>query len=227
MRPKTVLTGLTAIALAAARTGAGSLPAAPSTVAAAPIQVLNELSTRNVRTEESNLADIIVDAIRDVEKTDAALIAASSFTDVVIAKGTTTPADILKALEYQDDNIVVVKLTGAQLRRALEHGLTLLPQKNSAFLQVSGIGASIDPGAEKDKRVTALRVGGSAVKDTATYTVAMPSPLANGALGYFKIWDKKAIDHDTNKTLGRAVNDFLAGVRSVGAKGEERLAIKR
>jgi 5'-nucleotidase/UDP-sugar diphosphatase len=207
---------------------AGVLPdsrAASPPVAA--IQVVGELSTRNVRTDESSLANVIADAVRDVDKTDAAFVAASSFTDLTIPKGTATAADILKALEYQDDNIVVVKLTGAQIRRALEHGLTLLPQKNSAFLQVSGISATVDSGAEKEKRVTSLRVGGAPVKDDRAYTVAMPSPLANGALGYFKVWDKaKAIDHDTNKTLGQAVTDYLAGVRSLGAKGEDRLAIR-
>jgi 2',3'-cyclic-nucleotide 2'-phosphodiesterase (5'-nucleotidase family) len=195
---------------------------------AAPIQVATELSTRNVRTDESSLANVIVDAVRDVEKTDAAFIAASSFTDVTIPKGPAAAEDFLKSLEYRDDNIVVVKLTGAQIRRALEHGLTLLPQKNSAFLQVSGISAAIDAGAEKDKRVTSLRIAGSPENATRTYTVAMPSPLANGALGYFKVWDKaKAVDHDTNKPVGQAVTDYLASVRSIGAKGEERLAIKR
>jgi 5'-nucleotidase / UDP-sugar diphosphatase len=199
-----------------------------ASLAAAPVQVVSELSTWNVRTDESNLANVIADAIRDVEKVDAAFIAASSFTDVTIPKGTASAEDILKALEYRDDTIVVTKLTGAQVRRALEHGLTLLPQKNSAFLQVSGISAVIDGSAEKDKRVTALRIGGAAVKDTQTYTVAMPSPLANGALGYFKVWDKaKAIDHDTNKPLAQAVTDYLASVRTIGAKGEDRLAIKR
>lgn len=193
----------------------------------APIQVVADLSTRNVRTDESNLADVIADALRAVERTDAALISASSFTDVTIPKGPASTADLLKSLEYQDDSIVVVKLTGAQIRKALEHGLTLLPQKNSAFLQVSGIAASIDAGADKDKRVSALRVGGSAVRDDRVYTVSMPSPLANGALGYFKVWEKKNVDHDTNKSVGQAVTDYLATVRSVGSKGEDRLAIKK
>lgn len=202
---------------------AGNQPAT-----AAPIQVVSELSTHNVRTDESGLANVIVDAVREVEKTDAAIVAASSFTDVTIPKGSATADDFLKSLEYRDDTIVVVRLTGAQIRRALEHGLTLLPQKNSAFLQVSGISASIDPGVDKDKRVTSLRIASTAVKDDRTYTVAMPSPLANGALGYFKVWDKaKAVNHDTNKTVGQAVTDYLGTVRSIGAKGEERLAIKR
>lgn len=200
-----------------------ALPAQP-----AKIEVVNELTTKNVRTEESNLANTIADAAREADKSDIAFMQASAFTEITIGKGSVTAEDILKAIEYREDSIIVVKLKGAQVRRALEHGLTLYPQKNSAFLQVSGVTVNIDPSAEKDKRVTAVKVGKSPLQDDKTYTVAMPSPLASGALGYFKIWDKAtAIDHDTNKTLGQAATDYVSGLKSLGAKGEDRLVFKK
>jgi 2',3'-cyclic-nucleotide 2'-phosphodiesterase (5'-nucleotidase family) len=192
------------------------------------LQVSSELTTKNARTEESSLADIIADALRDTDKSDAAFVPASSFADTTLGKGNATVEDVLKALEYRDDNVMIVKLTGAQIKKALEHGLALYPQKNMGFLQVSGITANIEPAAEKDHRVVSVKVGRTALKDDKTYTVAMPSPLANGALGYFKVWDKtKAIDHDTNKTLAQAVTDYLSGMKTLGAKGEERLVIKK
>src|SRR5690348_7380917 len=43
----------------------------------AAVQVANELTTKNARTEESNLADVLADAIRDVDHSDAAFIQAS------------------------------------------------------------------------------------------------------------------------------------------------------
>lgn len=193
----------------------------------AAVQVAAELTTKNARTEESNLADVLADAIRDVDHSDAAFIQASALADVTIPKGNATADDFLKALEYRDDSVVIVKLTGAQIRLALEHALELYPQKSPTFLQVSGMTVDIDGSADRDKRVTGVRVGGSAVQPGKTYTVAMPSPLANGALGYFRIWDKKAIDHDTNKTMGQAVTDYVSGARTVGTKGEDRLVIKK
>src|SRR6266496_3165304 len=114
---------------------------------AAPVTVANEISTRNVRNEESGLADVVADAIRDTDRSDAAFILASSFTDVTIPKGNANIEAVLKALEYRDDSIVIVKLTGAQIRRALEHGLKVYPQKHAGFLQVSGITVNIDPSA--------------------------------------------------------------------------------
>src|SRR5690242_17943854 len=149
--------------------------------AVAPITVANEITTRNVRSEESTLADVIADAIRDAARSDAAFMLASSFTDVTIPKGNATAEDVLKALEYRDDSIIVVKLTGAQIRKALEHGLRVYPQKHAGFLQLSGLTVNVDPNAEPEKRVTAVRVGSSTLSDTRSYTVAMPSPLASGA----------------------------------------------
>jgi 5'-nucleotidase / UDP-sugar diphosphatase len=188
----------------------------------------NELSTRNARSEESNLANVVVDAIRSVEKTDAAIMHGSAFGMATIAKGKCTAEDILKAIQYREDSVVVVKLTGAQIRKALENGVKLYPQKSPEFLQVSGLVATFDPNAEKEKRITDVRIGGSKLEDNKKYTVAMPSPLANGALGYYKIWDKStAIDHETTKTVGQAVSDYLGSRTTLGARSEERIVIKK
>jgi 2',3'-cyclic-nucleotide 2'-phosphodiesterase (5'-nucleotidase family) len=191
------------------------------------LNIENELTTRNARSEESNLADIVVDAIRNVEKSDAAFMHGSAFGDTTIAKGKATAADLLKAVQYREDTVVVVKLTGEQIRRALENAVKLHPQKSPEFLQVSGLSVTVNANAEKDKRILEVRVGASKLDEKKTYSVAMPSPLANGALGYYKIWDKaRAIDHETSKTVGQALTDHLTGKTQLGAKTEERIAFK-
>lgn len=203
-------------------------PAQAASIQARNLSVENELTTRSVRTEESNLADIVVDAIRNVERSDAAFMHGSAFGDATIPKGKAAVEDILKAVQYREDSIIIVKLTGAQIRKSLENGFKLYPQKSPEFLQVSGLTVSVDPGAEREKRVVDVRVGASKLDDKKSYAIAMPSPLANGALGYYKIWDKsQAIDHDTQKTVGQAVSSYLAGKSSVGAKSEERIVFKR
>jgi 5'-nucleotidase / UDP-sugar diphosphatase len=192
------------------------------------LTVETDLSTRNVRTEESNLANIVVDAIRSVERSDAAFMHGSAFGDATIAKGKVKPADLNKAVQYQEDQVVVVKLTGEQIRKALENGVKLYPQKSPEFLQLSGITVTVDPGADKEKRIVEIRVGTSKLDEKKTYNVAMPSPLANGALGYYKIWDKsRAIDHETSKTVGQALTDYLNGKTSLGGKTEDRIVFKK
>lgn len=191
------------------------------------VQVVNELTTKNVGSEESNLADVIVDALRDVENTDAALHIAASFVETTVGKGTADTEDILKALKYRDDPVVIVRLSGAQLKKALEHGLARYPNRNVAFLQVSGLTVTIDPSEEAGKRVVSVRIGGAPVRDARSYTIAMPSPLANGGVGYYKIWGATDIDHTTSVTVEQAVTNYLRKNKTIGQKGEERLVFRK
>jgi 2',3'-cyclic-nucleotide 2'-phosphodiesterase (5'-nucleotidase family) len=187
-----------------------------------------DLTTKNVRKQESNLANVIADAIRDAANTDIAFIAASSFSEHTIPKGSASVDDVLKALAFKNDPVVVVKLTGDKVKSALEHGLALYPQMHSAFLQVSGITVTIDSGLEKDKRVTSVKSGGSTVDDKKIYTVAMPSPLADGGLAYYRIWSKSDIDKskDPKVTLEEAVKSHLKGKSNIGS-GDDRLVFKK
>src|SRR5262249_26307575 len=146
----------------------------------------------------SNLADVIADALLKADSAaEAALIAASSFNDTTLRRGSVNVDDVIKALAYRTDRIAVVKLTGAQVKKALLYGLSLYPQRNSAFLQVAGISATIDGSAPEEKRVVSVRIGGSPLEEKKTYLVAMPSPLAGGALNYQKIWGRADMDHET------------------------------
>jgi 2',3'-cyclic-nucleotide 2'-phosphodiesterase (5'-nucleotidase family) len=199
-----------------------ALPATAQT-----IQINSDLTTRNVRMEESNLANVIADALRDSEKADIAFLTASSFADVTINRGSATPGDIVRALEYLDDTVFIVRLTGAQVRQALEHSVAIYPQRNPAFLQVSGITVTIDPAQEKGSRIVSIRVGRAPLDESKTYQVVMPSPLANGALAYYKVWGKSDIVRNTEKTLEQVVSDYLSGVRSLGNRSEERLIFKK
>lgn len=185
-----------------------------------------ELSTKEIDAKENAIGSLVADAMRSAASADAAFIAASAFTDIPpLPKGNVSIANILKALEFKSDTVVVVRLTGAQITRALEHGLYLYPKPNSGFLQFSGLTVTVNPDAAKEKRVVSTKVDGSALDANRVYRVAMPAPLANGALAYFKIWKKSDIEKDTGKTLEAVVADYLRTQKTI-TKGDERLVIK-
>ncbi len=186
-----------------------------------------DLTTKDIGTKETTLGDLIADAVRSAAKSDAAILVASFFNeDKTYPKGNVNTDEVLKALSYTDDNIFVFKLTGDQIRRALEHGLDNYPTFNSGFLQVAGITATINPNADKGKRVVSLKIKDDPVEAGKTYLVAMPAPLANGTLGYFQIWKKSDAEKDTGTTVGTAVRDYLTSHKSI-AKGDERLVFKK
>lgn len=127
------------------------------------------------------------DVLRDVAGTDGAFLAAG------LVKETYQSDNLASLLQYPTDELVVVSLTGAQVRQAFERTLSLYPLPNTSFLQISGFEVQFSKGAESGHRVTSATASGSRLEDEKTYTVAMPSSLGRGGLGYFKIWDKSKI----------------------------------
>ncbi len=184
-----------------------------------------ELTTKEIGLKESVLGNVVADAIRASAKADVALIDASAFEEQVsVPKGRFTDSDLLKALSYKSDNIFVLKLTGEQLRQALEHGLFLYPKFNSAFLQFSGMTVTVNSEGGAEKHVVSIRVNGDALESGKTYSVAMRAPLANGGLAYSKVW-KNSDKKDTQKTLEAAITAYLSDHSTI-TKGEGRLVNK-
>ena len=144
------------------------------------------------------------DILRDVASTDGAFLAAGLVRESYQAE------NLASLLQYPTDELVVVSLTGSQIRQAFERTLSLYPLPNTSFLQISGFEVQFSKGAESGRRVTNVTASGAKLDDDKTYTVAMPSSLGRGGLGYFKIWDKSKI----TKTLdGVTIESALKGKR--------------
>ena len=82
----------------------------------------------------------------------------------------------------------MLDLSGKMVRLALERSVAIYPQPNLGFLQVSGIKFTVDPAKPVGERVTSVTVGSAPLVDNATYSVAVTNSMANGALGYWKVW---------------------------------------
>jgi 2',3'-cyclic-nucleotide 2'-phosphodiesterase (5'-nucleotidase family) len=109
-------------------------------------------------------------------------VAALSVTADTLKKMITAPAS---------EGVAVVRITGKDLRSALNRSLSLYPRRNQGFLQVSGLTLTFDPSKSEEERVLEIKVGGETLKPEKVYTAAMPESLVKGGLGYFKLWDPK------------------------------------
>ncbi|HLK16304.1 MAG TPA: 5'-nucleotidase [Fimbriimonadaceae bacterium] len=148
-------------------------------------------------------AQAAADAIKSAASADGAFIAAGMLKD-----GYDKTQDLASMLLYPEDQIMVVKLTGAQVHDALERSVSLYPQPNTSFLQLSGFEATFNKNASDGKRITSVTAGGVPLNNSSTYTVAMPARLAQGGYGFFKIWGLT----DIQKTLENAtVESVLKG----------------
>ncbi|GIV16358.1 MAG: hypothetical protein KatS3mg022_1793 [Armatimonadota bacterium] len=188
-----------------------------------------ELSTKNVRTEESNLANVVVDAVRDASGADIAWLPAAAFNEVTLGRDTPPAEMVSKLLPYRDDRVVVLKLTGTQIQQALERALTLYPQPNAGFLQVSGLHVVFDPAKPAGERLVRVQVGTENKQDIEPqkeYRVATSATLAYGALGYFKVWERSAVERETDKTVGDALRAYLEAGKPIAGITERIVAMK-
>jgi len=144
------------------------------------------------------------DALKTHAGTDGAFIAAGQI------NSTYNRENLASLLQFPTDGVVVVNLTGSQIRQAFERSLSLYPQPNSSFLQIAGFEVTFKKNGAPNSRVVSVMAGTSKLDDSKTYTVAMPANLGRGGLGYFKIWDQTQIA----KTLtGVTMEDVLRGKR--------------
>ena len=151
-------------------------------------------------------AQSAADALKSAAGTDGAFLAAG------LIKDGFNRDDLSTMLLYPTDEVVVLNLTGTQLKLAFERSVSLYPQPNTSFLQISGFEVTFNKNGLPNSRVTNVTVGGMKLEDGKTYTVAMPANLGRGGLGYFKIWDKSKI---TKTLAGVKMEDVLRGKRAV------------
>ncbi len=204
---------------------------APPTGANAPsvetYRADSDLTNREITTKELPLGDLVADAVRSAAQSDAAFVHSAVFaeTPVTLSRMGFTLADLLRTVEYKDDNIAIVKLTGVQVRDALENSLYLYPNPNGALLQTSGLVTSFNPAAQAGKRVLSVKINGATLENGKSYRVAMPMALAHGAQGYFKYWKKADIVESTEIkpiNVETAMTNYL-NQHKIIAKGEDRL----
>lgn len=148
------------------------------------------------------------DAIREAAGTDMAFLAAG------LIKPNFNRDDLSSLIQYQDEEIVVVTLKGTEVRQALERALTLYPQSNSSFLQLSGLEVTFDPKSAAGSRVKSVVVGNGPIETGRDYRIAMPSSLGRGGYGFFKVWDRTKI----TSTLPLTVDKVLSGKKVVESK---------
>ena len=140
---------------------------------------------RAVRSAETNLGDLCADAYRVMLGADVAFVNGGGVR-ANLAAGDITYGDIVNVHPFGNE-ACLVKVTGQQIKDALELGASAYPGESGGFLQVSGLTYTIDstiPSSvvrdEKNMfvkvdgayRVSDIQVGGQPLDVNKTYTLA-------------------------------------------------------
>ncbi|MCC6890384.1 MAG: bifunctional metallophosphatase/5'-nucleotidase [Hyphomicrobiales bacterium] len=176
-----------------------------------------ELDSRNatVRTGEAAIGNLIADAMRASAKADVAITNGGGIRAgrVYAAGSRISRRDVLAELPF-GNRVVTLSITGAALKRAIENGLSQLPDAAGRFPQVSGMAVEAALSRPPGNRVTAITVGGAPLDDDAVYTVATNDFLARGGDGYSMFADAARQLNDSDAPL--LANEVMVHMRRLG-----------
>ena len=189
--------------------------------------LLNGQEDPGNRTEETNLGDLIGDAMvwgarREGVEVDGAMVNGGGIR-APIAVGDITKKDINTVLPF-GNTLCVVEVTGAELLEVLEASTWCTPASNGGFPQGSGIVFTVDttksydrgelyPGTtiyrpESIQRVTVESVGGRAFDLNDTYTIATNDFLAAGGSEAY-LFSGAPVNYDLGLALDEVVMDYI------------------
>jgi 5'-nucleotidase len=180
-----------------------------------------------LRTSETNLGNLVADAVRASVDADVGLVNAGGIRgDRVHPVGPLLRRTLLEWHPF--GNVVCkVRVPGRVLLAALEHGVAKLPAAAGEFPQVSGLTMGVEAGAPPGSRVRDVRVDGVPLQPERLYTVALPDFVLLGGDGYAMFADAEAIvgaeaGPPMTVALERLVSDRVAA-----PSAERRIVIAR
>ncbi|HWM46162.1 MAG TPA: bifunctional UDP-sugar hydrolase/5'-nucleotidase [Xanthobacteraceae bacterium] len=176
-----------------------------------------ELDSRNmtVRSREAAIGDLIADAMRAATGAEVAIMNGGGIrSGRVYAPGTPiTRRDVLAELPF-GNRTALLRVSGRDLRAALENGFGVLPQGGGRFPQVSGLTVEIDGSRPPGSRIVAIKVAGAPLDDARTYTLATNDFLASGRDGYVQFRDAERVLPDDDAPL--LANEVMVHLRKLG-----------
>ena len=188
---------------------------------------LNGAKEPGNRTQETNLGDLITDALvwgagQQGETVDAAITNGGGIRATIEA-GDITKKDINTVLPF-GNTLSIIKITGTELLEVLEASTFCTPEAIGGFPQVSGIEFTVDTTKGYDQgdeypgttyfapktinRVTIQTVGGKDFDPAATYTIATNDFMASGGDTYYCFVNATA-NYDLGLPMDEVVMDYV------------------
>lgn len=186
-----------------------------------------ELDSRRdtVRAHEAAIGNLIADAMRAQVEADAAITNGGGIrANKVYEAGTRlTRKDVVTELPF-GNVVMLLALTGAQIRAALENGVSQVAEKGGRFPQVSNIRFTYAPTRERGQRVVDVAVAGAELDPTRTYKVAVNDFMQVGGDGYSVLKEGKVlIDASGATLLANAVIAYIEARKEVAPVVEGRI----
>jgi 2',3'-cyclic-nucleotide 2'-phosphodiesterase (5'-nucleotidase family) len=180
-----------------------------------------------LRAAETNLGDLVADAIRADADTDIAIMNAGRIrADRVYPAGPLSRRTLL-AIHPFANVITKTAVPGRVILDAVNSGVSRLPASAGQFPQVSGLTMVIDPNAPAGDRVRDVRIGGQPLQPDKTYTVAIPDLVLKGGDGFTMFAGHPVlVGPEAGNLLVGALEKYVAGKGEIRPRVDGRITIR-
>lgn len=175
------------------------------------------------RKQETNLGNLVTDAMREVSKADIAITNGGGIR-ATIEKGDVTMGEVLTAFPFTNFT-VTVDLTGKEVIAALENGVKAAPELAGSFCQVSGLTFKYDDTQKAGERVFDVMVAGKPIDLEKTYKVATNDFIAGGGDQYDVFKGKK--ETGQYELLSETLAKYITAKKEVNPQVEGRITVAK
>jgi 5'-nucleotidase/UDP-sugar diphosphatase len=182
----------------------------------------------DVRSKETNLGNLIADSMLAKTAPAGAQLAIMNGGGIrtSIPAGRVTLGQVLEVMPF-GNTLVLLTLTGAQVKEALENGVSQVEQSAGRFPQVGGMRYSWNPSAPAGSRITGIQVsdgrgGFTPIDPNASYRVVVNNFIAGGGDGY-SVLQRGANKVDTGFLDADVLVEYLQARSPVNPQVEGRI----
>lgn len=182
----------------------------------------------SVRRQETAIGNLIADALRAAHKADVALMNGGGIRGNKLYE----PGEVLTRRDIRTElpfgnKAILLEMTGAQLRTALENGLWYAGRSNGRFLHVSGLSLEADSKKRPGQKLLSVKVGDKALDPEAIYKVSTNSFIASGREGFDVMKDAKVLLGETDGELvSNIVTKHVEAQKDISPRVEGRITIQ-
>jgi 5'-nucleotidase len=181
----------------------------------------------HLRTSETNLGDLVADAIRADAGTDIAIVNSGSIRgNRIFPPGPLTRRTLIEIHPF-DNVIVKLSMPGRVVLQALNTGAEKLPAPAGVFPQVSGLKMVVDANAAPGDRVRDVRVNGQPLQLDRIYTVGIADFIFRGGDGYTMFAGQRVlVGPEAGTLISLAIEKYVAAQREISQQVDGRITLR-
>lgn len=186
-----------------------------------------DIDTRReaMRKKENGFANLAADVLRAHYKSDIALINGGSFrANKQYPTGSNiTVGDIQKELPF-NNKVVNIKISGENIRKTIERGLSRIEELKGCFPHVSGLQVAYNPNNAPFHRVLSIDVQGTPLEPNKLYTLTTIDFLANGGDGFLELQQaERIVKIGETRLLWDYIRDYIEKKGAIAPKVDGRM----